>query len=286
ADFASVATHAFAPRAHIGDPQVLLAEAGTGTGKTLGYLAPASVWAEQNDGAVWISTYTKHLQRQIEAETTRLHADDTVRRQHVVVRKGRENYLCLLNMEDWVNTVLNRGRDASPGALITLCLIARWATASRDGDLMGGDLPGWFGDLMGAGQVAALADRRGECIHGACPHYQRCFVEHSIRRARHADLVIANHALVMAQAAWASPAGIADLPVEQEDNTPTRYVFDEGHHIADAADGAFATEFSGLEAAELRRWLLGAEGGRSRARGLRRRLDDLVVGFKRLEEPL
>jgi len=285
ADFASASTTAFEPRLRPGDPIMLLAEAGTGTGKTLGYLAPASVWAEQNAASVWISTYTKHLQRQIEDETARLHPDARIRRERVVVRKGRENYLCLLNMEDWVTALLNRGADASPGALITLAMIARWATVSRDGDLMGGDLPGWFGDLMGAGQVVALADRRGECIHGACPHYQRCFVEHSIRRAREADLVIANHALVMSQAAWSRPGGLSDK-VEQEDNVPTRYVFDEGHHIADAADSAFAIEFSGLEAAELRRWLLGAEGGRSRARGLRRRLDDLVVGFKRLEAPL
>jgi len=285
ADFASVSTAAFAPRLRPGDPQLLLAEAGTGTGKTLGYLAPASVWAEQNAGAVWVSTYTKHLQRQIEDETARLHPDARTRRDRVVVRKGRENYLCLLNMEDWVNALLGRGADAGASALVTVAMIARWAGATRDGDLMGGDLPGWFADLMGAGQTAALADRRGECIHGACPHYQRCFVEHSIRRAREADLVIANHALVMAQAAWSSPASLPGA-VEPEDNVPTRYVFDEGHHIADAADGAFATEFSGLEAAELRRWLLGAEGGRSRARGLRRRLDDLVVGHKRLEAPL
>ena len=47
---------------------VVLAEAGTGTGKTLGYVAPASLWAERNGAAVWISTYTRHLQRQVEGE--------------------------------------------------------------------------------------------------------------------------------------------------------------------------------------------------------------------------
>ena len=81
----------------------------------------------------------------------------------------------------------------------------------------------------------------------------------------------------MAQAAW---GGIDDNTV------PVRYVFDEGHHVFDAADGAFAAEFSGIEAAELRRWLLGAEGGRSRARGLRRRLEELVAGRPALEAPL
>ena len=88
---------------------------------------------------------------------------------------------------------------------------------------------------------------------------------------------MANHALVMAQAAW---GGIDD------DGVPSRYVFDEGHHLFDAADNAFSAELSGSEGAELRRWLLGAEGGRSRARGLRRRLDDLVAGTPALEAPL
>ncbi|CAI9121713.1 ATP-dependent DNA helicase [Brytella acorum] len=282
ADFASVATAAFEPRAEFGSPHVVLAEAGTGTGKTLGYVAPSSLWAERNGGAVWISTYTKHLQRQIEQELTRLHPDEATRRRAVVVRKGRENYLCLLNMEDAVNTAASRGEMAAPN-VISLALLARWAEATRDGDLMGGDLPGWFGELFGSGTVFGMADRRGECIHGACPHYQRCFVEHTIRRARDADLVVANHALVMTQAAWAS---LSKDDVPEEDTTPTRYVFDEGHHLPDAADSAFAVALSGLETAELRRWLLGAEGSRSRARGLRRRLEDLVAFAPGLEAPL
>ena len=81
----------------------------------------------------------------------------------------------------------------------------------------------------------------------------------------------------MAQAAW---GGIDDATV------PVRYVFDEGHHVFDAADSAFAAELSGIEAAELRRWLLGAEGGRSRARGLRRRIEELVAARPELETPL
>ena len=76
-------------RDHPGD--VVLAEAGTGVGKTLGYIAPAGLWAEKNKGPVWISTFTRHLQRQIDSELERLFPDPTERRQRVVVRKGREN---------------------------------------------------------------------------------------------------------------------------------------------------------------------------------------------------
>lgn len=273
-DYAAAAAAAFVPRERRGDPALVLAEAGTGTGKTLGYIAPASLWAERNGAPVWISTFTRHLQRQIDSELARLFPDPAERRRRVVVRKGRENYLCLLNYEDAVNATAGTG---APASIIPLGLLARWALATGDGDVAGGDLPGWFGELFGQGILFGLADRRGECIHSACPHWRRCFVEHTVRRARTADLVIANHALVMAQAAW---GGIDD------DNVPTRYVFDEGHHVFDAADSAFSAELSGLEAAELRRWLLGAEGGRSRARGLRRRIEELVAARPALETPL
>jgi ATP-dependent DNA helicase DinG len=72
ADYASAAAAAFAPREDQGAPALVLAEAGTGTGKTLGYVAPASLWAERNGAPVWISTFTRNLQRQIDQETARL----------------------------------------------------------------------------------------------------------------------------------------------------------------------------------------------------------------------
>ncbi|HQT39023.1 MAG TPA: ATP-dependent DNA helicase [Acidocella sp.] len=257
-DYAAAATTAFLPRAAEGNPHLIIAEAGTGTGKTLGYLAPASLWAEMNAGPVWISTFTRHLQRQIESEAARLGPLEGDRAR-VVLRKGRENYLCLLNYQDAVES--KRG-------IIPLGLISRWATASSDGDLMGGDLPGWFAELFGHMFLASIADKRGECIHAACEHYTRCTIEHVVRKARMADLVIANHALVMAQAVW---GGLDDEYV------PSRYVFDEGHHIFDAADSAFSIELSGTQLAELRRWLLGAEGTRSRAKALAQRFEDLTA---------
>ena len=96
----SAAAAAFQPRMVAGAPNMVLAEAGTGIGKTLAYLAPAGLWAERAGGAVWVSTFTKALQRQLARETIRLFPDPAERRQKVVTRKGRENYLCLLNLED------------------------------------------------------------------------------------------------------------------------------------------------------------------------------------------
>lgn len=262
-DYASAASEAFAPREEEDKPRVVLLEAGTGVGKTLGYVAPASLWAEKNGAPVWIATYTRNLQRQIDSELDRLHRDSAEKRRRVVIRKGRENYLCLLNFQE---AVMRTG--LVPENAVGLGLLARWALASRDGDMIGGDLPAWLLDLVGRSRVQRLADRRGECIYSACEHYRKCFVERTIRRARQADIVIANHALVMIQAAM---GGLDDA------TRPLRYVFDEGHHLFDAADGAFGAHLSGVETSDLRRWLLGAEGRRgSRARGLERRLSDLI----------
>ena len=275
ADYAAALVPAFQPRERAGHPHAVLAEAGTGVGKTLGYIAPASVWAQKNDGAVWISTYTKNLQRQVDQELDRLFPDPAAKSRRVVVRKGRENYLCLLNLENAVQALGGRTSDA-----VALGLVARWAVATRDGDMVGGDFPSWLTDLMGTRRTLALTDQRGECIYSACPHYRRCYVERSIRKARRADIVVANHALVLIQAAMADD--------DNDGLLPTRYVFDEGHHLFDAADGAFSAHITGMEGAELRRWILGAEGRRTRARGLERRVSDLIddEGLEHLQAAL
>jgi ATP-dependent DNA helicase DinG len=259
-------TSIFAPLAEEGAPHIALAEAGTGVGKTLAYLAPAAEWAEANDGAVWVSTYTRNLQRQIEGELETLYPDRDRREADTAVRKGRENYLCLLNYEDMANTA---ALAHHPRQAIAAGLMARWIEGTRDGDLTGRDFPGWLKGLLGAGQTLGLADRRGECIYSACDHYHRCFVEGAARKSKHARIVVANHALVMINTA------VADA----SEQLPRRYIFDEGHHLFDAADSAFAGHLTGRETRDLRRWLLGAEGGqRSRARGLQRRAEDLVTG--------
>ena len=275
ADYASAVSQAFAPRETPEEPRLVLAEAGTGVGKTLGYIAPASVWAEKNRGPVWISTFTRNLQHQIDGELDRLFPTPREKAKRVAIRKGRENYLCLLNFEEAV-----RGLTARPADAPAIGLLARWAGRTRDGDMVGGDLPGWLADLAGRGRSFGLTDQRGECIFSACPHYGKCFIERSVRHARHARLVVANHALVMIQAA---------LGGGEDGLMPTRYVFDEGHHVFAAADGAFAAHLSGQEGYALRRWLVGGEGrgrGAQRLRGLRRRTEDLVSGDSDLEKLL
>ncbi len=261
-EYAQDAARIFAPRAAREVPHIALAQAGTGIGKTLGYLAPSSLWAAQSGGTVWVSTFTKNLQRQLRSESRRAwppKRDDGT--PPVVVRKGRENYLCLLNLED----ALQGGFTGRPAILAHL--VARWAAFTRDGDMIGGDLPGWIGTLFRKRGIAALTDQRGECIYAGCPHYRKCFIERSARDSAQADLVIANHALVMVNAARG----------RDHAQRPTRVIFDEGHHVFEAADSTFAATISGQEAIELRRWIMGPERtNRGRRRGLAARLADIA----------
>ncbi|MGH6874578.1 MAG: hypothetical protein ACREDW_06145, partial [Aestuariivirgaceae bacterium] len=201
--YCAAATRAFAPRQSKHENTILLAEAGTGLGKTLAYLAPAHLWSRKNTAPVWISTFTKNLQRQLEQETVRLYPEPAERRERIVIRKGRENYLCLLNMQE----AFGRLTAHNARSALVAALLARWARHSRDGDMAGGDFPAWLMGLVaesGAeeGRTAtplslALTDRRGECIYSACPHYRRCFIEKAVRAGRKAEIVIANHALVL-----------------------------------------------------------------------------------------
>ena len=272
-EYAGMVSEAFAPPAipqepdNENQPHLVMAEAGTGVGKTLGYLAPASVWSEKNQGSVWVSTYTKNLQRQVDQELNRLYPNEDVKDNKVAIRKGRENYLCLLNFEE-AAAATNLSRDNQQA--ITLGIMARWIAATQSGDLVSGaDFPGWLSDLLGYQYTGGLSDRRGECIYSACDHYHRCFVEQSVRRAQHASIVVANHALVMIQTA------INQNPEE----LPKRYIFDEGHHLFDAADSAFAGHLTARETYDLRRWLRGAENSsKTRLRGLKSRAEDLLSG--------
>lgn len=263
--FCTAATSTFAPRQRAGAPNIALIEAGTGTGKTLGYLAPASLWAEKNGPGLWISTYTRNLQRQILQEIGRLYPDPVIRRQKAVVRKGRENYLCLLNFEDAVRRTVLTGGPAQ----VALALIARWVRATEDGDISGAGFPAFLATNF---PLREVSDRRGECIYAGCAHYRRCFIEKVVRRARSADIVVANHALVIARNVQDGPA-----TGEEGGERAVRFVFDEGHHLFDAADSGFSAALSGFEMMELRRWLRGPEGRGSRARGLAERLKDYVT---------
>ena len=279
-DYSALAAEAFRPRLQENEPAVVLAEAGTGLGKTAGYLAAASLWAERNEGTVWISTYTKNLQRQIAQELRRVYPEEGAFGEKVTIRKGRENYLCLLNFEEQAGrlpVLIER-------ETVALGLVARWLMATKDGDLIGGDFPSWA--FPAPGFAPGLTDKQGECIYGACTHYRRCFLERVGRKSRTSRIVVSNHALTMVEAARHAASRGAD-PDGSGASPPLRYVFDEGHHIFDAADSFYAIHISGREGVELRRWIRGPEGrsGR-RGRGLVERLGAVLEDAPDVQEKL
>lgn len=255
-EYTTQVSAAFAPMREEGEPNVVLAEAGTGIGKTLGYLAPASVWAEKDAGTVWISTYTKNLQRQIDQELDRLYPNQDVKDAHVAIRKGRENYLCLLNFEE---SAAGAGLARSPVQAVAAGLMTRWVAATKHGDLTGADFRDgcrdcWVRNILWDWPTGAA----NVFIRPAITITNVLLSDRCVNPPR-ARIVVANHALVMIQSAISSTS----------EDMPTRYIFDEGHHIFEAADSAFAAHLTAGETRDLRRWILGAEGGRrTRARGL------------------
>lgn len=233
----------------------VLAQAGTGIGKTLGYGVPVRLWTAKNDSCVWMSTYTKALQTQLLNELSPLFAPG-----EIVVRKGRENYLCLLNYME--------AADA-PSLSIPLGFTARWLMKTKDGDLRSGDFSSWIMDLFGRPVFLDLTDKRGECLYSACPYYKKCFIEKVVRACRQAKVVIANHALVMAQMVNAL-----------EEESPARhYVFDEGHHLFQSADSAFSLELSGREGLFMSQYIFGASRNTKHLKGLPRRVKELPDGM-------
>ena len=274
ADYAGAAAAAFAPRETRGDPHLVLAEAGTGTGKTLGYLAPASLWAEKNHGGVWISTFTRHLQRQIDAELAHLFPDPSERHRRVVVRKGRENYLCLLNLEDALGPAMS---GLAPASVIPLGLVARWALVTDDGDIQGGDLPGWFAELFGTSHDPGPR-RPARRVHPC-----RLPALAALLRRTH-DPPRAHRAACRRQPCAGDDPGRVGRAGRQR--RAHRYVFDEGHHVFDAADSAFSADSPAWRPPRCAAGCSAPRAARSRARGLRRRIEELVAARPMLETPL
>ena len=209
-------------------------EAGTGVGKSLGYLVPALRWAAQNGERTVVSTNTINLQEQLVGKDlpflARALEDQPVR---FALLKGWHNYVCLLRLEQ------ARGAGATlfdPGSVADMEAIAAWAERTGDGslsDLVTPPKPDVWDE------VAAEPDL---CLRLQCPHFDRCFLFAARRQAAQADVIVVNHHLLLADLAvrrasqkWDDSAVLPPY---------SRLVIDEGHHLEDAAAshlGATAT---------------------------------------------
>lgn len=208
---AEAVEHALANRRH------LIAEAGTGTGKSFAYLLPAAVHADrhQGEGPVVVSTRTIALQEQLERKDLPfLHAVLPFEWSSVTAI-GRNNYLCLRRMH-----LAEREQHLfeNPERHDQLRKIVDWSLTTRDGtkqDLAFPPLPEVWEEVQA---------EHGNCLQRACKHYDHCHWQRARRRMQTAQVLVVNHALYFADLALRI-AGASYLP-------PHRVViFDEAHHL-------------------------------------------------------
>jgi len=202
----------------------LVVEAGTGVGKTFGYLVPVLM-----DGRRTIlSTGTRNLQDQLFQKDLPFVRDVLVgaglgRVPRVALLKGRANYLCRHRLE------LTR-EDGRMGDLLTdqLVRIERWASRTMRGDI--GELSGIPEDSPLWPQVTSTPDN---CLGQDCPDYEECFVVRARRDAQEADLVVINHHLLMADLSLKEEGFGEILP------SADAFVLDEAHQLPDIASAFF-----------------------------------------------
>jgi ATP-dependent DNA helicase DinG len=220
--------------------KTLIAEAGTGTGKTFAYLVPALLWG----GKVIISTGTKNLQDQLylrDIPTVRQALKAPV---SVALLKGRANYVCHFHLE----RTLQNGRLTSRDDVGYLREISRFIKTTSSGDKA---------ELSKVPENALIwnlvTSTRDTCLGAECQYYQDCFVMKARKEAQQADVVVVNHHLFFADVAL-KDTGVAELLPSA--NT---IIFDEAHQLPDTATLFFGDTVSTSQVLELCRDVL-AEG--------------------------
>ena len=225
---------ATAVAAAIDDATTLIAEAGTGTGKTFAYLVPALLAGRR----VIVSTGTRTLQDQLYHRDLPALAAAMGMPARTALLKGRANYLCLYRLD----LALMQGRLRSRALVADLEAVRGWSGRTRSGDIaevtdVAEDSPIWP-------LVTSTVDN---CLGQECPAYGDCHVLRARRRAQEADLVVINHHLLFADMALKED-GFGDLLPSAD-----AYVLDEAHQLPDIATAFFGVTLTGRQLQELAR---------------------------------
>jgi ATP-dependent DNA helicase DinG len=242
---ATAVEDALATRTH------LLAEAGTGIGKSFAYLVPAiqHAVAHRGEGPVVVSTRTIALQQQLEQKDLPFLQSALDLDWSAVTAVGRNHHLCLRRMH------LARQESqllfADPERQAQLAAIVEWSLSTRSGMRMA--LP----EPVPNEVWEEVRAEHQNCLHRACPYYEPCHYQRARRRMDGADILVVNHALYMADVALRM-AGAAYLPAHRV------VIFDEAHHLE-----RVATESLGLRFTRgMLRWHLRRLHPRNRERSL------------------
>jgi ATP-dependent DNA helicase DinG len=253
---------------------LLLAEAGTGTGKTLAYLLPAVDLGRR----VVVSTGTKNLQEQLVQKDIPLLARALGRDLSVAVMKGRANYLCLLRFASFAKAGSFRRLEEIP----IYRAVEAWAPETQTGDRTEvADMP----DTVDFWREVSAASEN--CIGQSCSLFDSCYVTRMRQRALEADLVVVNHHLLCADLA------VKDGSYGQVIPPYDTLVLDEAHLIEDVATQYFGVQVSSHRVEELARDVerelkaagLDAREVRAEVEGVRRRGDRLFGLLSRSRRP-
>ena len=212
----------------------LVVEAGTGTGKTYAYLAPALRAGKK----VIISTGSKALQDQLYSRDLPTVAKALEFKGRLALLKGRSNYLCLERLEQQALA----GGDLPVQTLSDVIQLRGWANETVDGDIstcgrVAEDAPVW----------PLVTSTNDNCLGTDCPLYKDCFVVKARKKAMEADVVVVNHHLFLADMV-VKESGFAELLPEAE-----VIIFDEAHQLPDIASQYFGQSLSSRQLLDLAR---------------------------------
>ena len=212
----------------------LVVEAGTGTGKTYAYLAPAL----RANKKVIISTGSKALQDQLYSRDLPTVARALEYNGKLALLKGRSNYLCLERLEQQALA----GGDLPVQTLSDVIQLRGWANETIDGD------------ISTCGRVAEdaavwplVTSTNDNCLGSDCPLYKDCFVVKARKKAMDADVVVVNHHLFLADMV-VKESGFAELIPEAD-----VMIFDEAHQLPDIASQYFGQSLSSRQLLDLAR---------------------------------
>jgi ATP-dependent DNA helicase DinG len=229
----------------------LIAEAGTGVGKSLAYLVPGLLFAQRAGRPLIISTHTKNLQSQLffkDLPLVRRALEVDVR---AALLKGRPNYLCVRKLAYTLQESAHELDDEDVAALLP---VLTWAVQTQTGDVA--EMAAFAPEVR-----PELWDRLhtvGEdCLSRQCPHFNKCFVYRARALARAADVVVANHALVF-----------AELGLEGTFPPYHEIVFDEAHTLEDVATEHLACEVTPRRVSRILHRLFRAPPGSTAGKGL------------------